>query len=416
MRAQQVEDARHADPRAELAAPEHRRRRRARRRARPTARRSRTRGRRCSAARADPTALRSGHARARASPRRFRPGGSTRRSPPRASAPRRRRSRATARADVAIVGGGYTGPLDCARAAASATRPLSVAVLEAEIVGWGPSGRNGGFLNGYWTHLLPRSAPSFGDERALEIGAPRAQVAPGGEGVPRGARRGRLAPRGRLPQGLGPRRPRTPAIDKSIRTARGARRPGGGACRSTAEEVAEHVRSPVFRRGVMLPRRLDDPAGAAGPGASPRRPRRRRRAPRAHAGHRRSRRARRTTLETPRGRVDRRRGRRRDERRHDRLAPAPQPPHELRQLHRPDRARAGAARGDRLDGRRGDHRRAHVHPLLPDDGGRPRRHGLAAPGRSARGAARRRTLHERRPDRRRGRSSGSAGCFPRSRT
>lgn len=46
-----------------------------------------------------------------------------------------------ARADVAVVGGGYTGlsaALHCARAG------LSVVLLEAQRVGWGASGRNGG--------------------------------------------------------------------------------------------------------------------------------------------------------------------------------------------------------------------------------------------------------------------------------
>src|SRR5687768_14654881 len=54
--------------------------------------------------------------------------------------------------DVAIVGGGYTG-LWTALALREREPALSIAVLEKEIVGWGPSGRNGGFLHGYWTHL-----------------------------------------------------------------------------------------------------------------------------------------------------------------------------------------------------------------------------------------------------------------------
>src|SRR4051794_16994413 len=46
--------------------------------------------------------------------------------------------------DVAIVGGGFTG-LAAARHLAKAG--ASVVVLEAERVGWGASGRNGGHLN-----------------------------------------------------------------------------------------------------------------------------------------------------------------------------------------------------------------------------------------------------------------------------
>ena len=47
----------------------------------------------------------------------------------------------TAQADVAIVGGGFTG---CAAALSLAQRGLRVRVLEARNIGWGASGRNGG--------------------------------------------------------------------------------------------------------------------------------------------------------------------------------------------------------------------------------------------------------------------------------
>lgn len=45
------------------------------------------------------------------------------------------------RADVAIVGGGFTG---CAAALALAQRGAKVVLLEANLIGWGASGRNGG--------------------------------------------------------------------------------------------------------------------------------------------------------------------------------------------------------------------------------------------------------------------------------
>src|SRR6266542_3881862 len=54
--------------------------------------------------------------------------------------------------DVAIVGGGYTG-LWTALALRERDPSLRVAVLEAEFCGAGPSGRNGGFLHGYWSSL-----------------------------------------------------------------------------------------------------------------------------------------------------------------------------------------------------------------------------------------------------------------------
>ena len=69
-----------------------------------------------------------------------------------------------------------------------------------------------------------------------------------------------------------------------------------------------------------------------------------------------------------------------DRRRHERLGggleAALPAAHAVRQLRRPHRAGARAARRDRLDRRRGDHRLPHVPPLLPDDRRRPRAHGL----------------------------------------
>ena len=78
--------------------------------------------------------------------------------------------------DVAIVGGGYTG-LWTALALRERDPSLSIAVLEKEIVGWGPSGRNGGFLHGYWTHLS-RLRGLLGDGGALELARISNQVVP----------------------------------------------------------------------------------------------------------------------------------------------------------------------------------------------------------------------------------------------
>jgi glycine/D-amino acid oxidase-like deaminating enzyme len=69
--------------------------------------------------------------------------------------------------DVAVVGGGYTG-LWTALALLDRDPSLRLAILEKEIVGWGPSGRNGGFLHGYWTHLV-RLRDVLGADRALEL-------------------------------------------------------------------------------------------------------------------------------------------------------------------------------------------------------------------------------------------------------
>jgi glycine/D-amino acid oxidase-like deaminating enzyme len=55
-------------------------------------------------------------------------------------------------ADVAIVGGGFTG-LWTAYFLTEAKPDLGVVVLEQDICGGGPSGRNGGFASGWWDEL-----------------------------------------------------------------------------------------------------------------------------------------------------------------------------------------------------------------------------------------------------------------------
>ena len=68
-------------------------------------------------------------------------------------------------AEVVIVGGGYTG-LWTAYRLLELDPQRRVVVLEMDVCGGGPSGRNGGFVNGWWDELaLLRDL--FGDERAL---------------------------------------------------------------------------------------------------------------------------------------------------------------------------------------------------------------------------------------------------------
>jgi glycine/D-amino acid oxidase-like deaminating enzyme len=69
--------------------------------------------------------------------------------------------------DVAIVGGGYTG-LWTALALRELDPSVSVVVLEAARCGEGPSGRNGGFLHGYWSSL-GRLREVLGDGGALAV-------------------------------------------------------------------------------------------------------------------------------------------------------------------------------------------------------------------------------------------------------
>ena len=68
-------------------------------------------------------------------------------------------------ADVVVIGGGYTGMWTAWQLRA---RGASVALLEADVCGHGPSGRNGGFCETLWTHM-PSLVERFGRERALSL-------------------------------------------------------------------------------------------------------------------------------------------------------------------------------------------------------------------------------------------------------
>jgi len=149
--------------------------------------------------------------------------------------------------DVAIVGGGYTGLL-----AALAVRELEpsarVAVLEAALCGEGPSGRNGGFLHGYWSSLA-RARRVFGDGGALAVAQAASAIVPGVREFVE--QRGvdiwlREAPMLEVSA--------APAQDEAIDAALAAARDLGVEEEATPvgrEELGERCSSPSFRRGVL---------------------------------------------------------------------------------------------------------------------------------------------------------------------
>ena len=149
-----------------------------------------------------------------------------------------------AEADVAIVGGGYTG-LWTALALRERDPSLRIAVLEAEICGWGPSGRNGGFLHGYWTRLA-QLRDLVGAERALELCRAGDRIVPAvrelGEDV-------WLREAGYLKVSAAPAQ--DAKLDRIVVAARelGVEEE---AVPLSAAELAERCRSPVFRRGVLF--------------------------------------------------------------------------------------------------------------------------------------------------------------------
>jgi glycine/D-amino acid oxidase-like deaminating enzyme len=157
--------------------------------------------------------------------------------------------RGEATADVAIVGGGYTG-LWTALAVRERAPELRVTLLEAEICGDGPSGRNGGFVHGYWGAFASILAV-LGEERALDLAREGEQIIPGIRGWAEG--RGEdvwLVEGGMLEVSAAPAQ--DAAVENAVATAAGVGR-AEHAVPLTPGEVARRVSSPVFRSGVFYP-------------------------------------------------------------------------------------------------------------------------------------------------------------------
>jgi glycine/D-amino acid oxidase-like deaminating enzyme len=70
-------------------------------------------------------------------------------------------------ADVTIIGGGYTG-MWAAWFLAEHAPGARIVLLEQDICGGGPSGRNGGFVNSFWSEL-PYLAERHGDREAVRL-------------------------------------------------------------------------------------------------------------------------------------------------------------------------------------------------------------------------------------------------------
>src|SRR6185437_6957988 len=76
-------------------------------------------------------------------------------------------ARGAGRADVAIVGGGYTG-LWTALELKEREPGLDVVILEADICGGGASGRNGGFVLSWWPKL-ETLIEMFGEKEGIRL-------------------------------------------------------------------------------------------------------------------------------------------------------------------------------------------------------------------------------------------------------
>jgi glycine/D-amino acid oxidase-like deaminating enzyme len=148
--------------------------------------------------------------------------------------------------DVCVVGGGYTG-LWTALALKQREPSARIVVLEAAICGAGPSGRNGGFVHGYWASLA-ELIPLLGRESAVELARAGERIVPavralGSDGV--WLREGGML----MVSASGGQ---DGAVEHAVAAAAEAGVPEQ-AQPLDADGIAAHVRSPVFRRGVFFP-------------------------------------------------------------------------------------------------------------------------------------------------------------------
>ena len=151
-------------------------------------------------------------------------------------------------ADVVILGGGYTG-MWTAWFLKEREPSLDVVLLEADICGGGPSGRNGGFCDGWWSGVGDLIA-TYGEEAAKELlvtcGASPGEIGAWcqANGVDAWFRMGGDLAVASAPAHEG----------RWLGTIRAARSIGlgDGYHVLSASEVRERVRSPVFGGGMLI--------------------------------------------------------------------------------------------------------------------------------------------------------------------
>ena len=144
-----------------------------------------------------------------------------------------------------MVGGGYTG-LWTALALKEREPSARVVLLEAGTCGSGPSGRNGGFLHGYWASLASL-VPLLGPEEALALARAGERVIPAVRALPDDVW---LRVGGMLMVSAAPSQDR--AVENAVAAAAKLDVPEQAVPLDRAQ-IAARVRSPVFRRGVFFP-------------------------------------------------------------------------------------------------------------------------------------------------------------------
>jgi glycine/D-amino acid oxidase-like deaminating enzyme len=153
-----------------------------------------------------------------------------------------------ARADFVILGGGYTGLWTALRLTELAPG-ARIVIVEGDICGGGASGRNGGFVTGWWDEL-PGLIASFGTDAVRTARALDASVTEIGTWTAANGVDAWYTPAGFLSVSA------APAQDGAWSEAVEACARLGFPDRWQAlahDEVAAHVRSPVFREGAFMP-------------------------------------------------------------------------------------------------------------------------------------------------------------------
>ena len=152
-------------------------------------------------------------------------------------------------ADVVILGGGYTG-MWTAYFLKERDPGVDVVILEQDICGGGPSGRNGGFVNAWWGYV-DEIVELFGEERGLALcRAAERSVKDVGEFCERHDVDAWFALGGDVGIATSPAQ-----RGRWQGTVGAARRYGvpDRAVALTPEKVGGHCRSPVFDGGMLYP-------------------------------------------------------------------------------------------------------------------------------------------------------------------
>jgi glycine/D-amino acid oxidase-like deaminating enzyme len=153
------------------------------------------------------------------------------------------------RADVVVVGGGYTG-MWAAWHLKQLEPEADVVLLEGDRCGYGPSGRNGGFCNVMW-FSLPNMRERWGDEAALAVAqAAEAAVAGVGEFCEREGVDAWYTPGGYLQVSTAEAHDGVWADALAACRELGA---GGAVEPLSARQVAGRCASPAFRAGAFYP-------------------------------------------------------------------------------------------------------------------------------------------------------------------